>query len=69
MRDYGRPLAEFVDRFGPAYKAELAAFVECCRNGSPFPSTHRDGLRAQEVIAAGMQAVIAPEAAAPVAMA
>jgi myo-inositol 2-dehydrogenase / D-chiro-inositol 1-dehydrogenase len=61
MRDYGRPLAEFVDRFGPAYKAELAAFIDCCRNNTPFPSTHRDGLRAQEVIAAGMQAVIAPE--------
>lgn len=58
MRDYGRPLAEFVDRFGPAYKAELAAFIECCRSGAPFPSTHRDGLRAQEAISAGMQAVI-----------
>jgi myo-inositol 2-dehydrogenase/D-chiro-inositol 1-dehydrogenase len=66
MRDYGRPLAEFVDRFGPAYKAELAAFVECCRNGAPFPSTHRDGLRAQEVISAGMQAVIASEQSARV---
>jgi myo-inositol 2-dehydrogenase/D-chiro-inositol 1-dehydrogenase len=69
MRDYGRPLAEFVDRFGPAYKAELAAFVDCCRSGAPFPSTHRDGLRAQEVISAGMQAVIRPEKAARVAMA
>lgn len=66
MRDYGRPLAEFVDRFGPAYKAELAAFIECCRTAAPFPSTHRDGLRAQEVISAGMQAVIAEEQAAGV---
>jgi predicted dehydrogenase len=66
MRDYGRNLAEFVDRFGPAYKAELAAFIDCCREGSPFPSTHRDGLRAQEVISAGMQAVISPEHAARV---
>lgn len=66
MRDYGRPLAEFVDRFGPAYKAELAAFLECCRTGAPFSSTHRDGLRAQEVISAGMQAVIAQQQAAPV---
>ena len=66
MRDYGRPLAEFVDRFGPAYKAELAAFLECCRNGAPFPSTHRDGLRAQEVISAGMQAVIKPDQSARV---
>ncbi len=66
MRDYGPGLAEFVDRFGPAYKAELAAFIECCRTGARFPSTHRDGLRAQEVISAGMQAVIVREQAARV---
>lgn len=59
MRDYRRALPEFIDRFGPAYKAELAAFVECCRSGSPFPTTHRDGLRAQEAISAGMSQVIA----------
>ena len=35
MRDYRRPLPEFIDRFGPAYKAELAAFIECCRSGRP----------------------------------
>jgi myo-inositol 2-dehydrogenase/D-chiro-inositol 1-dehydrogenase len=63
MRDYRRPLPEFIDRFGPAYKAELAAFIECCRSGSPFPTTHADGLRAQEVISAGMQAVVSPEQA------
>lgn len=67
MRDYGRPLPEFVDRFGAAYKAELAAFIECCRTRAPFPVTHRDGLRAQEVISAGMQATVGPEQAAPVA--
>jgi len=66
MRDYQRPLPEFVDRFGPAYKAELIAFIECCRTGSPFPSSHRDGLRAQEVISAGMQAVITADRGAPV---
>ncbi len=66
MRDYGRPLPEFVDRFGAAYKAELAAFIECCRKGSPFPTTHRDGVRAQEVISAGMKAVVPPEYAAKV---
>ncbi len=57
MRNYGRPLPEFVDRFGPAYKAELAAFVECCRTGAAFPTSHRDGVRAQLVISAGMNAV------------
>jgi myo-inositol 2-dehydrogenase/D-chiro-inositol 1-dehydrogenase len=61
MRDYGRPLPEFIDRFGPAYKAELAAFLDCCRSGSPFPATHADGLRAQEVVSAGMSAVISRE--------
>ncbi len=57
MRDYHRPLPEFIDRFGAAYKAELAAFIGCCRSGSPFPTTHRDGLRAQQVISAGMQSM------------
>jgi myo-inositol 2-dehydrogenase/D-chiro-inositol 1-dehydrogenase len=66
MRDYGRPLPEFVDRFGAAYKAELAAFIDCCKTGAPFPATHRDGLRAQEVISAGMRSIIGPEHAASV---
>jgi predicted dehydrogenase len=66
MRDYGRPLPEFVDRFGAAYKAELAAFIDCCKKGAPFPTTHRDGLRAQEVISAGMRGMIGPEQAAQV---
>ncbi len=66
MRDYGRPLPEFVDRFGPAYKNELAVFVDCCRGGAPFPTSHRDGLRAQQVIAAGMRAVAGLEQAAAI---
>jgi len=57
---------EFVDRFGPAYKAEAAAFIDCCRTGSEFPTTHRDGLRAQKVIAAGMRAVYTRAEAATV---
>ena len=60
MRDYGLPLPEFVDRFGAAYKSEVAEFAQCCRSGQPFPTTHRDGLRAQEVISAAMQAVVTP---------
>jgi myo-inositol 2-dehydrogenase/D-chiro-inositol 1-dehydrogenase len=58
MRQYGKSLPEFIDRFGPAYKAELAAFIDCCRSGAAFPTSHRDGLRAMEVIAAGMQALL-----------
>jgi myo-inositol 2-dehydrogenase/D-chiro-inositol 1-dehydrogenase len=66
MREYGRALPEFIDRFGPAYKAELATFIECCRSGAPFPTTHRDGLRAQQVISAGMECVVSQDQAAPV---
>jgi myo-inositol 2-dehydrogenase/D-chiro-inositol 1-dehydrogenase len=56
MRDYRRPLPEFVDRFGPAYKAEVDEFLACCRENRVFPVNHRDGLRAHEVISAGMAA-------------
>lgn len=58
MRDYGRPLPEFVDRFGPAYKAEIAAFVDCCREQTPFSVKHSDAVHAQEVIAAGMDVAL-----------
>jgi myo-inositol 2-dehydrogenase/D-chiro-inositol 1-dehydrogenase len=61
MRDYKRPLPEFVDRYGAAYKAELATFIECCSSGGPFPTTHLDGLRAQEVISAGMSGMFGPD--------
>jgi myo-inositol 2-dehydrogenase / D-chiro-inositol 1-dehydrogenase len=64
MREYDRAVPEFVGRFGPAYKAELAAFVECCRTGAPFPTTHLDGLRAQQVISAGMERMLSRETAA-----
>jgi myo-inositol 2-dehydrogenase/D-chiro-inositol 1-dehydrogenase len=66
MRDYGRPLPEFIDRFGPAYKSELAIFIECCLAKKAFPTSHRDGLRAQEVVSAGMRAVVTPEQRAKV---
>jgi predicted dehydrogenase len=65
MRQYPGVLPEFVDRFGPAYKAEIATFIDCCLAGSAFPTTHRDGVRAQEVISAGMKAVVGPDAAYP----
>ena len=65
-RNYGKPLPEFVDRFGAAYKLELQTFIQCCAENKPFPSTHRDGLRAQEVISAGMKAVFGKDQAAVV---
>ena len=49
---------EFVARFGEAYKTEVKVFVDCCRSGQPFPTSHRDALRAQQVIAAGMQRML-----------
>ena len=66
MRDYGKPLPEFIDRFGLAYRTEVEAFIDCCNSGKPFPVTHRDGLRAQQVISAGMNAIIRPGQAAAI---
>ena len=60
MRNYGSSLPEFVERFGLAYKAELAAFIACCRSGQPFPVTAGDGVRAQQVIQAGMRSELRP---------
>jgi myo-inositol 2-dehydrogenase/D-chiro-inositol 1-dehydrogenase len=55
---------EFVQRFGRAYKAELAAFIDCCRKQLPFPTSHRDALRAQRVVAAAMNCLLTAEQAA-----
>jgi myo-inositol 2-dehydrogenase/D-chiro-inositol 1-dehydrogenase len=67
MRDYGRPVPEFIERFGLAYQAELAAFVECCQSNQPFPVSQGDGVRAQKVIRAGMRSVVTPGPIAPLA--
>jgi myo-inositol 2-dehydrogenase/D-chiro-inositol 1-dehydrogenase len=61
MRGYGGSMPEFADRFGLAYKAEVAAFVGCCQANKPFPVTHTDALRAQQVIRAGMQSAARPQ--------
>ena len=58
MRRYNQPLPEFIDRYGAAYKQELRAFLECCREGKGFPITHLDGLCAQEIVAGAMSASI-----------
>jgi myo-inositol 2-dehydrogenase/D-chiro-inositol 1-dehydrogenase len=52
LRDYDRPVPVFIRRFGLAYKAEVADFVNKCISGEPFEVTHHDGLRAMEVVAA-----------------
>jgi predicted dehydrogenase len=61
LREYGESLPEFAGRFGLAYKAEVAAFIACCRADKLFPVTHTDGLRAQQVIRAGMRSEVRPE--------
>jgi myo-inositol 2-dehydrogenase / D-chiro-inositol 1-dehydrogenase len=58
MRRYDLPLPEFIDRYGAAYKQELKTFLECCRDGQPFPITHVDGLRAQEIVSGAMHASV-----------
>ena len=58
MRRYDQPLPEFIDRYGAAYKQELKTFLECCRDGKPFPITHLDGLRAQQIVAGAMSGSI-----------
>ncbi|MBI4873202.1 MAG: Gfo/Idh/MocA family oxidoreductase [Acidobacteria bacterium] len=55
MPNYGDALPEFVHRFGPAYKEEVHTFVRCCVDETPFPISHKDGLRAMEIIAAAQQ--------------
>ena len=52
---------EFVPRFGPAYREEARVFVECCRDGKPFPVTHHDGIRAMEVIEGALAARLTME--------
>ena len=66
LRDYGRQMPEFVERFGPAYEAELRAFVECCASGRPFPVDQNDALNAMEVVDAASRASIAPHQAGSV---
>jgi myo-inositol 2-dehydrogenase/D-chiro-inositol 1-dehydrogenase len=66
MRRYGQPLPEFIDRYGAAYKQELKTFLECCRDEKPFPVTHLNGLRAQEIVAAAMTSSIQKKDMAPI---
>jgi len=40
---------QFLDRFGPAYEAELAGFVRVARGDEPSPCTARDGVQALRI--------------------
>ena len=57
MRDYGEEVPVFIKRFGPAYKRELAYFVERCRRDEPFSVTQEDGLNAMRVAEAGVRSL------------
>jgi predicted dehydrogenase len=63
LERYGQPVPEFVDRFGLAYQAELAHFVDCCLLGKSFGVDQNDGLAAMEVIEAAVGALLRPESA------
>ena len=60
---YPTPMPEFVDRFGRAYQAELAHFVDCCSTGKPFGVDQKDGLAAMEVIDTAVKSLLRPERA------
>ena len=57
LRDYGAEVPFFIERFGPAYKAEVAHYIDQCRAGAPFAVDHRDGLRALEIAMVGSGAL------------
>ncbi len=67
LERYEQPVPEFVDRFGLAYQAELAHFVDCCLDGKPFGVDQNDGLAAMEAIDAAVGALLRPESAARIA--
>jgi len=46
------PWRGYLDRFEPAYRAELAAFLACCRGVRPPSSSARDGLEAMRIAVA-----------------
>jgi myo-inositol 2-dehydrogenase/D-chiro-inositol 1-dehydrogenase len=46
------PWLGFLERFEDAYRAELAAFLACCRTGGPPAATARDGLEALRIAVA-----------------
>jgi myo-inositol 2-dehydrogenase/D-chiro-inositol 1-dehydrogenase len=46
------PWPGYLARFEPAYRAELAAFLACCRGVRPPISTARDGLEAMRIAVA-----------------
>jgi len=46
------PWSVYLERYEPAYRAELAAFLACCRGVKPPISSARDGLEAMRIAVA-----------------
>ncbi len=51
-----KPWSGYLERFDAAYRAELEAFLACCRGVRPPVSTARDGLEAMRVAVAATRA-------------
>ena len=66
LREYGSGTPGFISRFGPAYKRELAHFVERCLRSEPFCVTHRDGLADMQVAMTATRCARASSAAVPI---
>jgi myo-inositol 2-dehydrogenase/D-chiro-inositol 1-dehydrogenase len=66
MRDYGPDAPVFIQRFGPAYRGEVASFVDRVIRRAPFEVTHEDGLAALEVVDAAVRAVQTRDDASPI---
>jgi myo-inositol 2-dehydrogenase/D-chiro-inositol 1-dehydrogenase len=52
MRRYPANVPVFIERYGPAYRAEVAHFIDCVTRGEPFAVTQEDGLVALRIVAA-----------------
>lgn len=46
------PWRGYLERFEPAYRAELEAFIACCRGTRPPSATARDGMEAMRIAVA-----------------
>jgi myo-inositol 2-dehydrogenase/D-chiro-inositol 1-dehydrogenase len=53
----GPPWRDFIDRFSPAYGAELVAFLQVARGEMPSPCVARDGLAALRIAEAATRSL------------
>ena len=60
-RRHSEKVPMFIERFADAFVAEVEHFVDQCRKGEPFCVDHNDGLRALQVIEAGMTSQQQPQ--------